>query len=102
MKSAADWLPKYTLHLCPIRCSDPEINKNPDVCNLFRPTRKIASRFDTTSGTEIQTLKDINIEIKTLNTAQTLGQEYSKLGRLKEDKMTTYRRMFQAIWTKYW
>ena len=58
VKSAADWLLKYTLHFCPIRCSYPKINKNPDVYKLFRPTRKMASRFHTTSSTEIQTLKD--------------------------------------------
>ena len=58
VKSAADWLLKYTLHFCPIRYSYPKINKNPDVYKLFRPTRKMASRFHTTSSTEIQTLKD--------------------------------------------
>ena len=58
VKSAADWLLKYILHFCPIRCSYPKINKNPDVYKFFRPTRKMALRFHTTSSTEIQTLKD--------------------------------------------
>ena len=40
-------------------------------------------------------------EIKILTTAQIRGQEYSKLGRVKEDKMKNCRRMSQAIWMKY-
>ena len=58
VKSAANWLLNYTLHSCPIRCSDPKLYKNPDGYKLFRPTRKMASSFHTTSGTEIQILND--------------------------------------------
>ena len=78
-----------------------KINNNSDADKLFGPTRKMASRFHTTSGTEIQQLQMIKQEIKLLTTAQIRGQEYSKLGRVKEDKMKNCRRMSQAIWMKY-
>ena len=99
VKSTADWLLKYTWHLCPIKCSDPKnkkLNKNSDIYKLFRASRKMVLRFHTTSGIEIQTLKDITRNKNTDHSTNT-EQEYSKLELVKEDKMKNYCHMFRAI-----
>ena len=101
MKSAADWLLKYTLHFCPIRCSVPKMNKNPDVYKLFRPTRKMASRYHTTSGTEIQTLKDKTRNKNTDHSTNTWTRIFKAWAseRGQNEELSSY---VQAIWTKYW
>ena len=92
VKSVADWLLKYTFHFCPIGCSYPKINKNPDVYNLFRPTRKMASRFHTTGGTEIQTLKDETRNKNTDHSTITWTRKFKAWAseRLQNEELSSY------------
>ena len=72
------------------------MDKNSDVYKLFRPTRKMAWCFHTTSGTEIHTLKDRTRNKNTDHSTNTLTRIFKAWAgeRGQNEELSSY---FQAI-----